>query len=174
MGQEFKDKLLFYTNRRIDMQQQNGVLPQKGNYMYLDPNYTDVFGDPLLHVTYKFSDIDRNIVKYAHQQCKEILEEMGADYINVPEIDDSVEFGKDSLSDHTGGGVIIGDDSETSAVNTYSQMWDMENLFVVGASSFPLHSKSNPTGTLGALAYRAAEGMKKYKKDNKVLEKSNS
>ena len=33
------------------MQQQNGVLPQKGNYMYLDPNYTDVFGDPLLHVT---------------------------------------------------------------------------------------------------------------------------
>ena len=53
-------------------------------------------------------------------------------------------------------------------------MWDMENLFVVGASSFPLHSKSNPTGTLGALTYRAAEGMKKYMKDNKVLEKSNS
>ncbi|CAM4155870.1 GMC family oxidoreductase [Jeotgalicoccus halotolerans] len=171
-GPEFKDKSLFYTNRRIDMQQQNGVLPQKENYMDLDPNYTDVFGDPLLRVTYKFSDIDRNIVKYAHQQSKEILEKMGADYINVPEIDDSVEFGKNSLSDHTGGGVIMGDDPATSAVNTYSQMWDMENLFVVGASSFPLHSSSNPTGTVGALAYRAAEGMKEYMKNNKVLEKA--
>lgn len=30
------------------------------------------------------------------------------------------------------GGVIMGDDPETSAVNNYSQMWDVENLFVVG------------------------------------------
>ena len=38
----------------------------------------------------------------------------------------------------------------------------MENLFVVGASSFPHFSSYNPTGTLGALAYRAAEGMIEY------------
>lgn len=169
-GKEFKDRSLFYTNRRIDMQQQNGVIPQKENYMDLDPNYTDAFGDPLLRITYKFSDIDRNIVKYAHEQCKNILEEMGADYINVPKIDDSVEFNKSSLSDHTGGGVIMGLDPKTSAVNTYSQMWDMENLFVVGASSFNVMSSSNPTGTLGALAYRAAEGMKKYLKDKGLVE----
>lgn len=67
-----------------------------------------------------------------------------------------------------GGGVIIGDNPDTSAVNTYSQMWDMENLFVVGASSFPLHSSSNPTGTVGALAYRASEGMKEYMKNRHI------
>lgn len=49
-------------------------------------------------------------------------------------------------------------------------MWDMENLFVVGASSFNVMSSSNPTGTLGALAYRAAEGMKIYLKDKGLVE----
>lgn len=56
----------------------------------------------------------------------------------------------------------MGDNPETSAVNNYSQVWDMHNLFVVGASSFPHMGSSNPTDTVGALAYRAAEGMLKY------------
>lgn len=118
-GEEFKEKSLFYANRRIDMQQQNGVLPWRENYMDLDPNFKDVFGDPLLRVTCKFHDQDRNIVRYAHEQEKKILEEMGADHITVPEITDETEFDKTSLSDHTGGGVIMGDDPETSAVNNY-------------------------------------------------------
>ena len=87
---------------------------------------------------------------------------MGADYITVPEITEETEFDKSSLSDHTGGGVIMGDNPETSAVNNYSQVWDMDNLFVVGASSFPHMGSSNPTATVGALAYRAAEGMIKF------------
>ncbi|PIC78106.1 GMC family oxidoreductase [Sporosarcina sp. P19] len=161
-GKEFKDKSIFYANRRIDVQQQNGALAWRENYMDLDPTYTDIFGDPLLRVTSKFHDQDRNIVRYAHQRGKELLEQMGADHINVPEITEETEFDKTSLSDHTGGGVVMGDNPETSAVNNYSQVWDMDNLFVVGASSFPLMGSSNPTATVGALAYRAAEGMIKF------------
>ncbi len=41
-------------------------------------------------------------------------------------------------------------------------MWDCDNLFVVGASSFPQNAGYNPTGTVGALSYRAAEGILKY------------
>ena len=161
-GQEFKDKSLFYTHRNLDIQQQNGVLGYRYNYMDLDPTYKDAFGDPLLRITYKITDQDRNIVRYAHQRAKEILEKMGADHINVPEITDDIEFDHTSLGDHTAGGVIMGENPETSAVNNYSQVWDMENLFVLGASSFPHNSSSNPTNTVGALAYRATEGMIEY------------
>lgn len=164
-GREFKDKSIFYANRRIDVQQQNGALPWRENYMDLDPTYKDMFGDPLLRVTSRFHEQDRNIVRYAHQRAKELLEEMGADHITVPEITEETEFNKSSLSDHTGGGVIMGADPETSAVNNYSQVWDMDNLFVVGASSFPHVGSSNPTATVGALAYRAAEGMLKVLED---------
>jgi gluconate 2-dehydrogenase alpha chain len=38
-------------------------------------------------------------------------------------------------------------------------MWDYHNVFVVGACNFPQNAGFNPTGTVGALAYRAADGI---------------
>ena len=49
-------------------------------------------------------------------------------------------------------------------MNSYLQMWDAQNVFVVGACNFPQNAGFNPTGTVGALAYRAAEGILKYHK----------
>jgi gluconate 2-dehydrogenase alpha chain len=48
-------------------------------------------------------------------------------------------------------------------------MWDVDNLFVVGASAFAHNSGYNPTGTVGALSYRAAEGILKYHKSGGSL-----
>jgi gluconate 2-dehydrogenase alpha chain len=63
------------------------------------------------------------------------------------------------------GGVIVGSDPRTSAVNGYLQMWDYPNVFVVGASAFPQNAGYNSTGTVGALAYRAADGIvNRYRK----------
>lgn len=87
---------------------------------------------------------------------------MEADIIepgNIPE-----DFPHTYTSGHYCGGVIMGSDPETSTANNYSQLWDMDNLFVVGSSSFPHLSNFNPTGTIGAMAYRAAEGMDTYLK----------
>ncbi len=58
---------------------------------------------------------------------------------------------------------------ETSVVNTYLQHWDADNLFVVGAGNFPHNSGYNPTGTVGALAYRCAEGIIKYSQEGGKL-----
>jgi len=33
------------------------------------------------------------------------------------------------------------------------------NVFVIGASNYPQNASYNPTGTLGALAYRTAEAI---------------
>ena len=50
-------------------------------------------------------------------------------------------------------------------VNSYLQHWDAENLFVVGCGQFPRTTAGcNPTGTVGALGYRCAEGILKYSK----------
>jgi gluconate 2-dehydrogenase alpha chain len=53
----------------------------------------------------------------------------------------------------------MGADPGSSVVNNYGQMWDFANVFVVGASAFPQNAGRNPTGTVGALAYRAADGI---------------
>lgn len=57
------------------------------------------------------------------------------------------------------GGAIMGTDPSTSAVNRYLQDWDVSNLFVIGASNYPQNASYNPTGTLGALAYWAADAI---------------
>jgi len=53
----------------------------------------------------------------------------------------------------------MGTSPRTSVVNSYQQMWDFTNVFVVGASSFPQNAGLNPTGTVAALAYRTAEAI---------------
>jgi len=138
-------------------------MPFRHHYLDLDPTYKDTFGDPLLRMTFDFEDQDRELAKFTAKKAKRILEEMGADHVDAME-----ELGPYDItvyqSTHNTGGVIMGDNPDTSAVNNYSQMWDMDNLFVVGASSFPHNSGYNPTGTVGALAYRAAEGIMTYSK----------
>ena len=63
----------------------------------------------------------------------------------------------------------MGSNPETSALNNYLQMWDYENVFVPGASAFPHNSGYNPTGTVGALSYRCAEGIDLYLKNGGSL-----
>lgn len=164
-GKEFKKNSLYYANRNVYIFQQKGTLPFDHNYYDLDPTYKDAFGDPLLRVTRKYTDQDRKLSRFGVEKCTEIMEQMGADIIEPLDIPDEADFNHSYITGHFGGGVIMGADPETSAVNNYSQLWDMENLFVVGGSSFPHFGCYNPTGTIGALAYRAAEGMDKYLKD---------
>jgi gluconate 2-dehydrogenase alpha chain len=53
----------------------------------------------------------------------------------------------------------MGNDRSTSVVNRYLQSWDVQNLFVIGASAFPQNASYNPTNTVGALAYWAADAI---------------
>jgi gluconate 2-dehydrogenase alpha chain len=64
-------------------------------------------------------------------------------------------------STHNTGGTVMGEDRATSVVNRYLQSWDVDNVFVIGASNFPQNASYNPTGTVGALAYWSAEAIVK-------------
>ena len=168
-GKEFKKNSLHYTNRNLFITSQTGFLPNKYSYLDLDPTYKDALGNPLLRVTVKYMEEDISRSKYGVARCEEIMNNMGADIVDVDVVPDDLQFDHKFYTDHFIGGVIMGPTPENSAVNTYSQMWDMENLFVVGGSSFPHTSNYNPTGTIGAFAYRAAEGMITYLKTGGLL-----
>jgi len=67
---------------------------------------------------------------------------------------------------HNTGGAIMGENPSTSVVNKYLQSWDLHNLWVVGSSAYPQNDGYNPTGTLGALTYWAADALvNKYMKN---------
>jgi gluconate 2-dehydrogenase alpha chain len=53
----------------------------------------------------------------------------------------------------------MGASPERSVVNPYLQHWQVENLFVIGASAFPQNASGNPTLTVLALASRTADAI---------------
>ncbi|WP_368653641.1 GMC family oxidoreductase [Ornithinibacillus sp. 4-3] len=165
-GKEYKEKSLHYANRMLSIGFMSPSFGWKFNYMDLDPNYTDMFNDPLLRITHSVTEHDQKYSEYFADRAEELMKEMGADIVeksNPPQ-----GWGHTQGYGETTGGVIMGDAPETSAINNYSQVWDMENLFVIGASALP-HKIPQQTCTIGALAYRAAEGIDKYLSDGSGL-----
>lgn len=171
-GKDFKEKSLHYFNRSLSVGAQGASMPHRNNYLSLDEDYKDAYGNPLLKLTYDFTEQDRNLHKYISEKAADILKEMGADKVEAKEISEHYDI-VPYQSTHNTGGVIMGDDPKTSAVNNYLQMWDVDNLFVVGASAFAHNGGYNPTGTVGALAYRAAEGIIKFLDEDKQLVEAN-
>ncbi|WP_247729712.1 GMC family oxidoreductase [Halovivax limisalsi] len=168
-GSEFKRQSIENYHSTLGIAAQGSVMPFADNYLDLDPNYTDQYGRPLLRMTFDWHDQDRNLVEYIGPYLQEIMEEMGADRI---EATTALEGSFDITpyqSTHNTGGAIMGPDPETSVVNNYLQCWEAENLFIPGASAFPHNSGYNPTGTVGALAFRAAEGVLEYLDDPRQL-----
>lgn len=167
-GPEFKKQSIKYANSYLKVASQGASMPHQNNFLDLDPDYKDAYGMPLLRMTYDYTEQDRELVKYMSKVTHSVAEAMGADIIDTADEQGPFNVNKDTNT-HNTGGVIMGADRETSAVNSYLQMWDAENVFVVGASAFPHNSSFNPTGTLGALSYRAAEGIQTFLKQGGSL-----
>ena len=168
-GEEFKEESITNYTRVLSVSGQGATSPHRENYLSMDEEYTDVYGVPLVCLTYNFTDQDRARQKYLAERSGEILEEMGASQVDL-----AAELTDYNIvpyqSTHNTGGTTMGSDPETSVVNNYLQHWDRDNLFVVGAGNFQHNSGYNPTATVGALAYRCAEGVIKYAEDGGRLE----
>ena len=57
------------------------------------------------------------------------------------------------------GGWHVGHEGMAEMAATFGQHWDVPNLFVLGASTFPNSGSSNPTPTILALTYRTADAI---------------
>jgi gluconate 2-dehydrogenase alpha chain len=158
-GSGFKAALKQYYNSSVSFGLQGESPAYRQNYCDLDPTYQDDFGNPLLRITFNFTDNERMFVKYiADNALAPILKQM-----NPP-----IQQVTDTITDfnivpyqttHVCGGAVMGDDPGSSVVNKFGQVWGVPNLFVVGASNFPQNAGNNPSGTVGALAYHAVDAI---------------
>ena len=131
-------------------------MSHRGNYLDLDPSYRDQFGRPMLRMTFDFTDNERLMSKYMVDKAAEI----GMAMDGVASVKKNYRKGSWSVvpyqTTHNVGGAIMGDNPSNSVINRYSQSWDVQNLFVMGAGAFPQNAGYNPTDTLAALAYMSA------------------
>ncbi|WP_199073449.1 MULTISPECIES: GMC family oxidoreductase [unclassified Erwinia] len=137
------------------------VMPYKQCYLDLDPTYKDVFGQPLLRMTFDWQENELKMTGFIGSKAEEIVKHI------APK---SYEMGFKGMkahydvrpyqSTHTTGGAVMGDNPKNSVVNKYLQSWDVPNLFVLGACCFPQNLSYNPTGIVGATALFAAHAIR--------------
>lgn len=167
-GPEFKKQSIYYYTRSFGIGAQGASMPHKENYLSLDSTYKDAYGLPLIQLTYNFTDQDRALHKFISARAADIMKEMGAKTV-VPNAEITDYNIVPYQTTHNTGGTVMSLKPEDGVVNNYLQHWDVENLFAVSAGNFAHNSGYNPTGTLGALAYRCAEGVVKYSKSGGSL-----
>ena len=147
-----------------DPQSRRGVVGR--NYAYQTTSGVQVFFDenvninplPLLRMTFDFPPNDLKMSEYVTARATDIARAMGGRQVaggprKGPYTTTQYQ------STHNTGGTVMGNDPSTSAVNRFLQSWDVHNVFVIGASNFPQNASYNPTDTVGALAYWAADGI---------------
>jgi gluconate 2-dehydrogenase alpha chain len=160
-GSDWKKAAAHYYNRSFGIAGQLSCLSYRQNYLDLDPVYKDALGLPLLRMTFDWGVNERRASEYLSEVCERIGQSLSPTHITrrARSAGESHYSIVPYQSTHNCGGVVMGSDPSTSAVNRYLQSWDVPNLFVVGASAFPQNAGYNPTGTVGALAYWAAEAI---------------
>ncbi|WP_292238120.1 GMC family oxidoreductase, partial [Mesorhizobium sp.] len=163
-GSDWKKAVVDNYDHAANVGNQGAVMAYRQNYLSLDPTYTDIFGRPLMRMTFDFQD---NEVKQMNGQadiCVNIAKEMGAIRVDrsIPPVPYSIV---PYQSTHNTGGAVFGADPTTSVLNKHLQVWDVPNVFVTGACVFPQNAGKNPTGPVGALAYWAADAIKNYLKN---------
>ena len=87
----------------------------------------------------------------------EIIEAMGGKTRRPVETDGAKAIAPGGSIIHEVGGAIMGADPRTSVTNRWGQTWDVKNLFITDGAVFASNADKNPTLTIMALAWRAAD-----------------
>ena len=143
---------------------QGSCYPHRENYLDLDPDYTDAFGQPLVRMNFDFRENERRVSAFCTERAEQIARAMGATLIGPVTARTSPFDTRTYQGSHITGGTIMGADPATSVVSPRLQHWNAENLFVAGASVFAHNAGHNPTGPLAALALRLGDDIARYVK----------
>ena len=135
-------------------------MAMRGNCLDLDPTYRDVHGRPLLRMTFDFSDNDHKMSDFLTDRAAEVARAMNPREIKLNRRHGSWDV-QPYQTTHNTGGAIMGASPADSVVNKYLQCWDVPNVFSMGSGAFPQNAGYNPTGTVAALAYHAADAIVK-------------
>jgi gluconate 2-dehydrogenase alpha chain len=158
-GAEWKRGLARTYNHAFSLVMHGASMAARGNHLDLDPTYRDMFGNPLMRMTYDFPENDKRMAEYTTARAEEIARATGAREVSVNSLSDRYSIVPYQTT-HNNGGTIMGHSPADSVTNRYGQTWACSNVFVTGAGLFPQNGGYNPTDTVGALAYFAAKGIR--------------
>jgi choline dehydrogenase-like flavoprotein len=139
------------------------VLPRFDNFVAIDPKVVDKFGIPVLRITMTWGENEKAMIPDMAVTASKMLEAAGARNIEpFTHLDRVPGYGI-----HEMGTARMGRDPKTSVLNEFLRTHDINNLYVMDASSFVSGACQNPTLTIMALAVRGCDHlMEEMKRGN--------
>lgn len=157
-GREFKNWMRSAYTRAIMIEGHSTSLPVESNSISLDPVVKDAFGLPAMRVTNTDHPDDLKMREYLVARSLEVLAAMGAARSWAVPV--TIQDG----SNHLLGTARMGDDPRRSVVDRFHRSHDVPNLFMCDGSSLVTGGRGQPTCTIQALAYRAADHIARFAK----------
>jgi choline dehydrogenase-like flavoprotein len=155
-GAAFKRRLAETFSRRLSIFCHATSLAVETNCITLDPELKDDWGLPAIRFRYRDHPDDLSIDRWLQDRAYEILQ--AADAVEVYK-EPVVE---QAWANHMLGTCRMGNDPKTSVVNATHRTHDVRNLFICDGSSMVTSTRGQPTATIQALAFRAAEKIGEF------------
>ncbi len=149
-GKAYKDWLESYSRTMI-VASHAASLPVEANSISLDSDLKDAWGLPAMCMTYKDHPDDLKTVSYLNDRALELMDAAKARKAWTRPVHEQ------SFAVHLLGTCRLGNDPKSSVVNAQHRTHDVPNLFLCDGSSFVTSGRGQPTMTIQALAFRAAE-----------------
>lgn len=150
-GSEFKKMLRDYFTHTMFVLAHATSLPVETNSVSLDPRLRDAWGVPAMRITYKDHADDMKTMQFFYDRAMELLDAAGAlKKWGFP-------VAEQTFGVHLLGTCRMGDQPRSSVINKAHRTHDVPNLFICDGSSFVTSGRGQPTCTIQALAYRAAD-----------------
>jgi choline dehydrogenase-like flavoprotein len=158
-GAEFKS--LLEAMPRAMMSRPRTSLPLETNRVDLDPELKDAWGlRPCASRTRTTDDLATG--RFLQDRGVEVMQAAGAQQVWKGPLVESPG------SPHLLGTCRMGNDPNTSVVDRYHRTHDIPNLFLCDGSSFVTSGRGQPTMTIQALAFRAADHIARFARSGEI------
>lgn len=161
-GAAFKEQIAHNFTRKMAILVNATSLPVDRNNITIDPTYKDKWGRPSLRMTYRDHEDDLKNAEYMQGYAEQMAEAAGA----VEQWAPPVTPGRGGA--HLLGTCRMGNDPATSVVDTDHRSHDIPNLFICDGSSMVTSGRGQPTMTIMALAFRAADKITAAARANEI------
>jgi choline dehydrogenase-like flavoprotein len=155
-GTKLKQEVRRYYGTFVRFTATGEMLPNIRSYFDINPIVKDKWGIPVVRFHYDWSENELRQFRHSQRSTQELIEASGGKVVgklpDMPVVPGSVI--------HEVGGARMGKSARDSVLDEWGRVWGVENLSVVDGAAFPSHPHKNPTLTIMALAWRAADHVR--------------
>ena len=156
-GKKLKQEARRYYGSFVGLYGRGEMIPNEDCYCELDPDVVDEWGIPVLRFHWKWSEHETRQAAHMQRTFVDMVTAMGGKPVGPVEMDGEKAIRAGGEIIHEVGTVRMGNDASSSVLDRWSRAHEVKNLYVADGGSFVSNADKNPTLSIMALAWRAAD-----------------